>query len=311
MAWMQSAANMSPTSIPLFGSIAPSSRVVMGLTESYDAPVLVHCDAGKDRTGVSIALARLVAGHTWSSIRDDFERGYVRDTAEVTTLLRDSPSIVQRSVRAALETSGPALYISLSHVNGKATRPPVVVLCGGPGVGKTSTARLLVKRIAAVRVNTDEMATAILTGDPACTPEIALLRARRSLPERILLLNKLASPIIVDGTLADQLTWKDLSATAEWCNRPLVAFALRVPVAIATGRLLDGRPETSRGRLAAGDRVMIHTKASIESAHRSADETYRTISTDIETIDSGNASSRNVSERIEEILISSGLLDRR
>ena len=77
-------------SVPLYGETAPATghledvyesllrdrgtalAAAVGAVADADGAVLVHCTAGKDRTGLVVALARLAAGHDASDVIDDY-----------------------------------------------------------------------------------------------------------------------------------------------------------------------------------------------------------------------------------------------
>jgi protein-tyrosine phosphatase len=68
-----------------------------GIADAPSAPILVHCHAGKDRTGVVVALALLLAGVGTAAIADDYALSGVQ-LAEM--LARDRVSAVERGMDA-------------------------------------------------------------------------------------------------------------------------------------------------------------------------------------------------------------------
>jgi protein-tyrosine phosphatase len=67
------------------------------IADAPSAPVLVHCHAGKDRTGVIVALALLLAGVGSDAIADD----YALSGAQLADMLaRDRVSAVERGMDA-------------------------------------------------------------------------------------------------------------------------------------------------------------------------------------------------------------------
>lgn len=71
------------------------AAALTGIADSPSAPILVHCHAGKDRTGVVIALVLVLAGVPVDSIADDYALSGVQ-LAEV--LARDRVSAVERGM---------------------------------------------------------------------------------------------------------------------------------------------------------------------------------------------------------------------
>lgn len=67
------------------------------IADATSAPVLVHCHAGKDRTGVVVALALLLAGVHVEAIADDYALSGVQ-LADM--LARDRVSAVERGMDA-------------------------------------------------------------------------------------------------------------------------------------------------------------------------------------------------------------------
>jgi protein-tyrosine phosphatase len=94
-------------------SAATIVQAVRGIAEG--APVLVHCTVGKDRTGVTIALALAAAGVD--------ERAVVADYARTESLL---PAERNRKVVARLR----ALHPDAVHLEELATRSPAPVMEG-------------------------------------------------------------------------------------------------------------------------------------------------------------------------------------
>jgi protein-tyrosine phosphatase len=67
------------------------------IADARSAPILVHCHAGKDRTGVVVALALLLAGVGVDAIADDYAQSGVQ-LADM--LARDRVSAVERGMDA-------------------------------------------------------------------------------------------------------------------------------------------------------------------------------------------------------------------
>lgn len=67
------------------------------IADAPSSPILVHCHAGKDRTGVVVALALLLAGVGVDAIADDYARSGVQ-LADM--LARDWVSAVERGMDA-------------------------------------------------------------------------------------------------------------------------------------------------------------------------------------------------------------------
>jgi protein-tyrosine phosphatase len=70
---------------------------VSGIADARSAPILVHCHAGKDRTGVVVAIVLLLAGVDTDAIADDYALSGVQ-LAEM--LARDRVSAVERGMDA-------------------------------------------------------------------------------------------------------------------------------------------------------------------------------------------------------------------
>jgi protein-tyrosine phosphatase len=54
------------------------AAALTAIADAHAAPILVHCHAGKDRTGVIIALVLRIAGVTVDAIADDYARSGVQ-----------------------------------------------------------------------------------------------------------------------------------------------------------------------------------------------------------------------------------------
>jgi protein-tyrosine phosphatase len=68
-----------------------------GIADARSAPILVHCHAGKDRTGVVVALVLLLAGVETDAIADDYALSGVQ-LADM--LARDRVTAVERGMDA-------------------------------------------------------------------------------------------------------------------------------------------------------------------------------------------------------------------
>ncbi len=73
------------------------AEAMSAIADAPFAPILVHCHAGKDRTGVIVALALLLAGVEGESIADDYALSGVQ-LADM--LARDRVSAVERGMDA-------------------------------------------------------------------------------------------------------------------------------------------------------------------------------------------------------------------
>ena len=73
------------------------STAMAAIADAPSAPILVHCHAGKDRTGVVVALALLLAGVDVDAIADDYALSGVQ-LADM--LARDRISAVERGMDA-------------------------------------------------------------------------------------------------------------------------------------------------------------------------------------------------------------------
>lgn len=75
------------------------SAAMRAVADAPSAPVLVHCHAGKDRTGVVVALALRLAGVGSDDIADDYAQSGVQ-LAEM--LARDRVTAVERGMNEAV-----------------------------------------------------------------------------------------------------------------------------------------------------------------------------------------------------------------
>jgi len=94
-----------------------------GLATNSDGPVLVHCAAGKDRTGVAVAVLLLVGG----AEPDDVIADYTASAPNITALL-ERLSALGRSLPADLDPSSPLLGAPAEAINVVVDR-----LTGWPG----------------------------------------------------------------------------------------------------------------------------------------------------------------------------------
>lgn len=57
-----------------FGQTARICQVITLLSQEQNLPALIHCTAGKDRTGILAALVQLVVGVPYEVVREDYRR---------------------------------------------------------------------------------------------------------------------------------------------------------------------------------------------------------------------------------------------
>ena len=86
------------------------ASVLAAVADAEAAPVLVHCHAGKDRTGVVVALLLRVAGVPADVVADDYAQSSagLRTVMEAERRFRlargDDPTVVERTVAITRET---------------------------------------------------------------------------------------------------------------------------------------------------------------------------------------------------------------
>jgi hypothetical protein len=76
---------------------------VAGIVADADAPCLVHCAAGKDRTGVVVAILLAAVGVGRADIVADYERSAANRPAVLERIVKTRPVAEQDAVRAQLE----------------------------------------------------------------------------------------------------------------------------------------------------------------------------------------------------------------
>lgn len=74
------------------------ARAVAALADAPEGPVLVHCAAGKDRTGLVVALALSLAGAELDAIADDYEATNHRLAPRYAALAADRDIPVGREI---------------------------------------------------------------------------------------------------------------------------------------------------------------------------------------------------------------------
>jgi protein-tyrosine phosphatase len=80
-------------------------RRVLGLLAELEAPALVHCAVGKDRTGVAVAVALLVLGAATADVIADYARS---DAAMAQVLPRHDAELTAERIDADLRLRAPA-----------------------------------------------------------------------------------------------------------------------------------------------------------------------------------------------------------
>jgi protein-tyrosine phosphatase len=96
---------------------------LLDLATKSDGPVLVHCAAGKDRTGVAVAALLLVAGAEPAGVVAD----YTASATNMTALL-ERLEVVGGSLAAGIDANSPLLAASAEAINVVVDR-----LTGWPG----------------------------------------------------------------------------------------------------------------------------------------------------------------------------------
>lgn len=96
---------------------------LLGLATKSDGPVLVHCTAGKDRTGVAVAALLLVGGAEPADVVAD----YTASAANMTALL-ERLTALGRSLAAGIDASSELLAAPAEAINVVVDR-----LTGWPG----------------------------------------------------------------------------------------------------------------------------------------------------------------------------------
>lgn len=87
----------------------PQLRQVLALLSDVDAPALIHCAIGKDRTGVTVALALLAVGVERSTVLADYARS---DTAMRTVLPRHDARVTDEILEADMRMRAPEASMS-------------------------------------------------------------------------------------------------------------------------------------------------------------------------------------------------------
>jgi protein-tyrosine phosphatase len=96
---------------------------LLGLAANSDGPVLVHCTAGKDRTGVAVAVLLLVGGAEPADVAAD----YTASAPNMTALL-ERLNVLGRSLPADIDASSELLAAPAEAINVVVDR-----LTGWPG----------------------------------------------------------------------------------------------------------------------------------------------------------------------------------
>ncbi|MCK8673592.1 tyrosine-protein phosphatase [Rhodococcus sp. HM1] len=132
--------------MPLFDSAAPGARPadlpslysrmlhynetrageILALVAEPEGPVLVHCTAGKDRTGVLVAVLLLAAGVEPDAVVDDYVRSeealldLIDRWLEVGIRTRQSPPLAEQFLRAPADAIAPIVEQLTSAPGGPA-----------------------------------------------------------------------------------------------------------------------------------------------------------------------------------------------
>ncbi|MGN5238618.1 tyrosine-protein phosphatase [Rhodococcus sp. SJ-3] len=132
--------------MPLFDSAAPGARPadlqslyarmlyynetrageILGLVVEPEGPVLLHCTAGKDRTGVLVAVLLLAAGVEPDAVVDDYVRSeealfdLIDRWLDVGVRTRNSPPLAEQFLRAPADAISPIVEQLTSAPGGPA-----------------------------------------------------------------------------------------------------------------------------------------------------------------------------------------------
>lgn len=98
---------------------ADFGRVFALIADDNRLPALVHCAAGKDRTGLLVALVLAVLGTSRDVIVDDYTLTgrLLPDRADAYRSLFDATGIVMDHVRLIFETPELAMHMALDHLD--------------------------------------------------------------------------------------------------------------------------------------------------------------------------------------------------
>lgn len=105
--------------LSIIESFQPQVRAVLTTISESDFPVLIHCTAGKDRTGVIIALLLGLAGVEPETIVEDYALTSTYLTPLVASLKQRSAElgIDPETYAKMLETPPPAMRDTLIHID--------------------------------------------------------------------------------------------------------------------------------------------------------------------------------------------------
>jgi rhodanese-related sulfurtransferase len=104
----------TPPSLPdlytaiLAEAVAQLDRILELITTA-DGPVLVHCAAGKDRTGVLVALLLAAVGVPRAEIEADYQRTAANMGGVLERVIRARPPQLQETVRVRIASTPPEL----------------------------------------------------------------------------------------------------------------------------------------------------------------------------------------------------------
>lgn len=111
---------MANVYIELLGRLAPELRVILTrAAEAAERPLLIHCVAGKDRTGLAAAVLLGVLGVPGDKILDEYELTTSLAAPRRLTALRpllETHSVPEERVRPLLEVRRRVLASALEHL---------------------------------------------------------------------------------------------------------------------------------------------------------------------------------------------------
>lgn len=234
-------------SVSYFDSIMKAHGLVVGslVSRIQTAPagtVLIHCDAGKDRSGLVVALAALAYGQPLAEVAATFELPNRRPIAAIRRIIGAAPPDVRELVRLTLASDFSALFTALTRPREPAKQHgTLIIICGLPGAGKSALATELRRRWgdSTIVLDNDHAVQAFAKG--TASPELDYAAARRSLPTRLAALCCVAQAIIIDASLPDLEVWTRILAVATRQSMAIVVVQVPVDPPTAWLRIRDRR----------------------------------------------------------------------
>jgi protein-tyrosine phosphatase len=113
-------------------SPARIGRIVTAIAEAPDGGVLVHCHAGKDRTGLIVALVLAAVGVPYSVIVEDYALSAVYLKPHWAELIKNEPDPQRREQIAEMYQSPPDILLTaLAHLDKRHRGPRAYLLTAG------------------------------------------------------------------------------------------------------------------------------------------------------------------------------------